>query len=127
MPRTKRKRGHLVPPVAAARSHSSSPQQYLDDGQHGNNHTVTKTHYELCLEGLHGMIQRQDTDFTTKRTLPNFNREADKEKGGAVIVFWHVAKTGGTTVRKQCGSLPGVDYMMQVQVEDTMAIPTVEQ
>ena len=72
-----------------------------------------------CLEGLHDMIQLKETHWTAKRPLPLFRSAEDsKEKGGGVIIFWHLAKTGGTTVRKQCATLPGVDYMMLVTPQD---------
>lgn len=72
-----------------------------------------------CLEGLHDMIQLKETHWTTKRPLPLFRSPEDsQEKGGGVIIFWHLAKTGGTSVRKQCATLPGVDYMMLVTPQD---------
>lgn len=73
--------------------------------------------YEKCTQDLQHLIQNQNLDWSQKRKLPNFKPDGNK-RGGGVIVFWHNAKTGGTTVRKQCGSLPGVDYMLLIKPED---------
>ncbi|CAB9505268.1 expressed unknown protein [Seminavis robusta] len=75
---------------------------------------------QKCTNDFHGLIDEQELDWSRKRTLPDFQVRND-DKGGGVIVFWHVAKTGGTTVRKQCASLPGVDYAMLLTPEDYKA------
>jgi hypothetical protein len=68
-----------------------------------------------CSEDLHRLIDLQGLDWSQKRPLPDF---VDHDNGGGVIVFWHLAKTGGTTVRKQCASLPGVDYLLLLSPDD---------
>ena len=74
-----------------------------------------------CKEGLNNAIDEHLDDalihWTNRdKPLPEFKPQGNK--GGGVIIFWHLAKTGGTTLRKQCATLPGVDYMMLVRPED---------
>jgi hypothetical protein len=38
-----------------------------------------------------------------KRSLPNF-------ENGGVVVFNHIAKTGGTTIRENFSKLPSIEY-----------------
>jgi hypothetical protein len=71
-----------------------------------------------CSEDLHRLIDQQELDWSQKRSLPDFLVRDDEIKGGGVIVFWHLAKTGGTSVRKQCASLPGVDYLLLLSPDD---------
>jgi len=86
--------------------------------------------YESCVQNLHALIESEGTgDNSThaskyfkarksgkQQILPEFNTEPNE--AGGVIVFWHLAKTGGTTVRKQCATVPGVDYMMLIKPQD---------
>lgn len=71
---------------------------------------------DKCTNDLHELIDEKDLEWPTNRPLPEF--KATENRGGGAIIFWHVAKTGGTTVRKRCASLPGVDYLLLVKPED---------
>jgi hypothetical protein len=71
---------------------------------------------DKCTKDLHELIDEKDLDWPTNRPLPEFKDNG--KRGGGVIVFWHLAKTGGTSVRKRCATLPGVDYLLLVKPED---------
>ena len=104
-------------PSSAIRSLQSSRSESLSRRRSNLQWPPPQKRATACTDDLHSLIDQQELDWTQKRSLPEF-LVRDDDKGGGVIVFWHLAKTGGTTVRKQCASLPGVDYLLLLSPSD---------
>ena len=90
--------------IEESRSSTSSSRKKKRNKPHALSWKNRGNWSEKCTNDLHRLIDEKDLNWSKNRTLPVFN--AKKDNAGGVIVFFHVAKTGGKNLDSDILPLP---------------------